>query len=73
MTQKTPRYSIGQRIQIWLGDEWCIGAVRAQVNRGRDGWYYTVRLDSGMKLPGASRESDLRPEDAVSRLGEIVG
>ena len=64
---------MGQRVRVWLGDEWGAGVVCLRINGGREGWSYRIKLDCLRKLPGTIREADVRPEDAVSRLGEIVG
>ena len=69
---KQPRYSKGQKVRCWVGDDWALGYVEGWTRVGSDGFRYNVRFYSGGKGVGAVWQHDMEPEDAVSRLGEIV-
>jgi hypothetical protein len=71
---KQPRFSKGQKVRCWVGDEFVVGVITAigKVATGLDKLQYDVRFYENRKGIGLMWEHDMEAEDAVSRLGDIV-
>jgi len=70
-SRRTPRYSKGQKVRVWVGDEFVLATVTDCRRVGKTGFQYDVLFYESGRGAGAMWEHQLEPEDAVSRLGEI--
>ena len=71
-SRKRRRYANGQRVRVWVGDTWCEGVVVNAIFASRTGFFYMIRFDGCTTDSTSIPECNVEPEDAVSRLGEIV-
>lgn len=69
---KQPKFSKGQRVRVWVGDEFVIGTVVGWTRVGSDNFQYKVAFSVSPKVPGTCWQHDMEAEDAVTRLGGIV-
>lgn len=74
-----PKYAADARVLAdpWLMEDWVPGTVRVRESYPRSiwttatCWVYRIELDSGDYVEGV-REQQLKPLDAVSRLGNLA-